>query len=314
MPEQVNYQAAAMAALQSEAPAVLAPEATAAPAAPAPVEAAPAQPEAPKAPVAPTEDVPAGAPDAVKKSFEKLAAKNAEIRAREEKLRGLEAIASKFNENSIQALIKAAQASDPVSALGALGFTHADYVQSMTMGRPQQAQPQAPKAQQPDDVVAVLQQQVQQLQQRLDGEAASKGRARALERMEAVAKTGKYEFASAVEGATEKALAVFEDYIAKNGAPAPAEVEGLFDAALKHVDEQLRVEAQRWEKVLTARQKPATTQVGQTAPALQSSSPGQRTLSNNLASAAPALPAQAAKTKGDYHLAALEILKRGVTQ
>jgi len=301
-----QHQAAALALLNAapqpptEAPAE-------APAAAAPAEAAPAPSEPAKAPPAPPSDVPEGAPDAVKKSFEKLAVKNAEIRAREEKLKGLEAIASKFNENSIQALIKAAQAGDAVSALGALGFTHADYAQQMANGRPQPQQP--PK--QPSDVVSVLQQQVQQLQQRLDGEATSRGRARAVERVAEVAKTGNYEFASAVEGATEKALVVFEDFIAKNGAPDPKEVDGLFDAALKHVDEQLRVEAQRWEKVLTARQKPVTTQVGQQAPAPTSNGTGQRTLSNNLASAAPVQSDAAPKTSKDYQLLALEILKRG---
>jgi hypothetical protein len=246
----------------------------------------------------------------VRKSFEKLAAKNAEIRAREDKLKGLEAIASKFNENSIQALIKAAQAGDPVSALGALGFTHAEYAQAMSMGRPQQPQQrEQPKG--PQDVVSALQQQVQQLQQRLDGEATSRGRARAMERLGEVAKTGKYEFAAAVDGATEKALAVFEDYIAKNGAPDPKEVDGLFDAALKHVDEQLQAEAQRWEKVLTARQKTATTQVGQPAPAPQSASTGQKTLSNTLSSAAPAVQAPQPKTSRDYQLMAIEVMKRG---
>lgn len=285
--------------MPSEAPR---PVAAAAPAAPeAPV--APAAPEAPAAPAAPAAPTPPA--DSAAKSFEKLAQRSAEIRAREDRLKPLEALATRLDAKKLEALAEAAKGSDPVAALAALGFSHDDYVK-----RAAAPVPAAPAA--IDPTIAQLQEQVAALRAQSVESAAAQGRAKVSAQMANMAKAGKFQYLGDVEGATDRAMAVLEDYVTKNGPPSADEVDVLMEMSLKYVDEQLAAEAARWDRVLTARKKAGT--VPEVAPPAQApSAPSSlRTLSNQLSSPAPAQAGTQPKTAQDYRLAALEALKSAV--
>lgn len=282
--------------MPSEAPRPVAPAAPAAPEAPA----APAAPEAPAAPAAPPPPA-----DSAAKSFEKLAQRSAEIRAREDRLKPLEALATRLDAKKLEALAEAAKGSDPVAALAALGFSHDDYVK-----RASAPVPAAPAA--VDPTIAQLQEQVAALRAQSVESAAAQGRAKVAAQMADMAKAGKFQYLGDVEGATDRAMAVLEDYVTKNGPPAADEVDVLMEMSLKYVDEQLAAEASRWERVLTSRKKVGT--VPEVAPPAQApSAPSSlRTLSNQLSSPAPAQAGTQPKTAQDYRLAALEALKSAV--
>lgn len=292
-----NYQAAALAALQggtpapAESPAAPPAEAPAAP--PAETPAAPAPAVDAKLAEAPAETPP---PDSIKKSFERLAKQNAELREREAKIKAYEEAVGGFDPRVLSAIAQAAKAGDAAAVLQTLGL------------RAPEVQPDPGKG---DPVVARLQQELLALKTRIETDSYERGRQRMLERVSNVAKVGKFTMASVVDDAPQRALAFIEDFVRKNGAPAPDEVDGIIESALKAVDEDLGSEAKKWEAYLTKVRGSGTSQDNR-APAPPAPAPAQpsRTITNTLQAPAPARPATEPKTPADYRAEALEVLQR----
>lgn len=289
-----SYQTAALAALQGGTPA----PAEAAP--PAPAEAAPAAPPeaAPAAPAdaKPPEGAEPPVPDSIKKSFERLAKQNAELREREAKIKAYEEAVGGFDPRVLSTLAQAAKSGDAMAVLQTLGLKPPEVQQDPGKG---------------DPVVARLQQELLALKTRIETDSYARGRERMLARVADVAKAGKFTMASVVDDAPQRALAFIEDFVRKNGAPAPDEVDGVIESALKAVDEDLSSEAKRWEAYLTKVRGSGTTQDNR-APAPPAPAPAQpsRTITNNLQAPAPARPTTEPKTPADYRAEALEVLKR----
>lgn len=305
MPSDANsYQVAALAALQGSAPAPAsapAPTATeAALQAPAANEAQPQTTQADAKPPEPAKTDEPPVPDSIKKSFERLAKQNAELREREAKIKAYEEAVGGFDPRVLSTLAQAAKSGDALAVLQTLGL------------KPPEPQVDPSKG---DPVVARLQQELLALKTRIETDSYARGRERMLARVADVAKTGKFTMAGVVDDAPQRALAFIEDFVKKNGAPAPDEVDGIIESALKAVDEDLSNEAKRWESYLTKVRGSGTTHDNR-APAPPAPAPAQpsRTITNNLQAPAPAVPRAEPKTAADYRAEALEVLKRAANQ
>lgn len=277
-----------------------------APVAPAPVETP--KPPAEAKPVEgenPTEEkLPEGASDNMKKTFERMAKQSAELRTREEKVRTLEIISSRFDQNSLNALIKAAQADDPVSALASMGWTPADFQAAMQGKAPKKVEPEAPPV---DERYSRLEKELETLKGTLQQRQMAEGRSRVLGTLEQLAKAPehKFEFLDGDERATSEALSIVEDFVTKNGPPPANEVNDLFLAALRVVDGNRKAEAEVWEKRLTAKGR-----VGKVAPQEPPVQPApvqseprivsHNTITNTMNSPAPAGRPPPKKGPADY--------------
>lgn len=188
--------------------------------------------------------------DSLKKSFEKLAKGNAELRAQEARLKPLLAMADRLDPNSLSAIARAVQSGDPVSALAALGYSHHDYARAVANGR------QAPReeAAEPDQSeMSPAEQRIARLEQQLADMSIEKGRAAA---MKDIAQLGtdpaKFKFvARAGAEAHEKALMKLEDYFSRTGKMPAESRQESYTLALEAVEADYKKEATKWQRLLT---------------------------------------------------------------
>ena len=294
----------AVAKTAPKAPAAVTPAPEAPP--PAPAEAAPAEPPAPVEEKKP--EVPAEAPDGVKKSFERLAKETAALREAQARVKHLEVIGQRFSTGSIQALVKAAEAGDPVAAMEALGITPDVYEAAVAGRKPTKAPAKEQGGDDPRDAkIAELEAKLNGLSGTVQQRAVQEGRAAAMSQIKNIAAKGQFEFVSDDADAPAEALAIVEDFVRKNGVIPREELDGVFEAALKVVDDQRKAAASVWEQRLTKKGRlgtlPPNGAPASPPPAVSEQARPSRTLTNSVA--APSRPATTPKTAEDYQAAAI---------
>lgn len=249
--------------------------------------------------------------DSIRKSFEKLASSSAELRAEKERLKPYLELADKLDPNSLSAVARAVKSGDPVSALAALGFSHADYAESVANGRQPLRREQTQESQQEQSPAEA---RIARLEAQLSAMTVEKGRNEALGSIAKMA--DKFELVSKFGSeAHSKALNIVEDYYVKHGV-LPAETKDeSYKMALELVESDLKKEADRWKRVLTIPEtsnKSTTTEAAVQSPPAGSSQRSTKTLTSS-ASTAPtvaAAPEAEPKTAEDYQrLAARELEK-----
>lgn len=252
--------------------------------------------------------------DSMKRSFEKLARANAQNRADEEKIKVYKETAKHLDPRQLQKLVDAMGSRDPVSLLAAAGFSHTEYSDAVVQGRKPATPVEKPKSE-----VELLKAELASVKARLQNDDIQAGRQRTLKQLDEIAKADTaLEYVTSVEGGTQRALDVLEDYVRRNGPPLDAdgkldqeELKELYSLSLRHVDEQFKAEAEKWEKVLTKRRPASSMPVEPVEPVRATSERAAgRTLSNALSSPAPVRAGKPQpRTDEDYIASAMQALR-----
>lgn len=268
-----------------EKPVAAAPEAKSEPPATAP---APEKPTEAKA-EAKTEEIPA---------ITKIAAKQAAFRKEVEEYKPY-----------LEALKRAKAERDPVAALQALGFTHAQYAERVLDLEPK---PDAPDAK-PETKTRGVDPEIEELRafkKQYEAERAQVSRQQALQGIEATIKKAgdKFKHLSALER-WDSVEQVIINYHSQNGALPGDTFEESVMLAAEVVEGALKQEAQKWAKLyggLTSGSSPASVNV-QKAPEPQPSTGAEtaRTLTNSNTTA-PAAVRPVPKTRQEIIAAILE--------
>lgn len=236
------------------------------------------------------EDAPS---DSLKRSFEKLAKGNAELRAKEERLKPLLAMVDRMDPNSLSAVARAVQANDPVSALAALGFSHHDYARTVANGR---APAREEQEEQDTGELSPSEQRIARLEQQLAEMNIEKGRSKAMKAIsELAADPAKFKFVTrAGAEAHEKALAKLEDYFAKTGKMPAEDRQESYLLALESVEADFKKEATKWQRLLTDEKSTnivaPDTGATELQPRAASSEKAKSTLTNSTATAPQTAP------------------------
>lgn len=314
-PSAESYQTSAMAALKT-APG--APNASTAPIVATPPVAAQAPAESitePEAPEAPKAEPPKVGSDSIKASFERLAKEKSEIRQLKESLRDVEAVSKIFRPEQLRSLAQAAASRDPVAILSAMGFSHADYANAVvtrTQAPPRPGEKKVEPVEEESDDIAVLRRELDEIKAEKQRERIARGRASTVEKLQALAKSGKFELVSEFPDAPHEALAVLEEYVQSTGVvPQGKELEELYDLSLQYVEGRLKEEQARWQGVLTKRNS-APTVPGNEAPEPPRaiSVPAAGMTLTNAVTPSGGRPAGTLKNDEDFQAAALEVLRK----
>lgn len=308
-----DYQAAAIAAMQS-------PQASGAP--PARAEAPPSLDESKLVVEPPKEAAKADTKanesaqipkevksDSIRKSFETLAREKAEVRAERERFRRLEGIEKELGPQGIHELLAAKARGDTAGVLKALGIRPGD-VQYQAAEEKIESIKNPPVV---DPRFDALQKELAELRAERQAEKYSTGRKSTLERTANLAKAPEFELISDEPAAHDEALKMVEDYIkAHNEMPAETPEESL-KLALAAVNEKYLEEAAKWEKRLTKVKRPdkvvaVTESPVQSTPA-ESEVGKSRTLTNSLSSSTPPSSNSSPQSDEDYHRLAIAAMK-----
>jgi len=190
-----------------------------------------------------------------------------------------------FSPQEAQRLAQARASGNPVAALAALGFTHAQYTQAL-LGQPDEPSEPAKEAPKTDSELAQLRQELQALKAERDAEKTQTARQQALGQMkQLLSADAKFKHLNGLEN-YEAVERVLIDYHSQHGTLPGATFEESIKLAAEVVEAQLAKEAEKWSKVLTVSQNPAPLS-GQKAPESRPSSGTAipRTLTNAAATA-----------------------------
>lgn len=257
---------------------------------------APAQAEV-KAPIAeakpPAEELPA---------LLRIAKERDAFRKEQEQVKPYLELLKAFPAHNAQAVAKAVQMGDPVGAMTALGFTHAQYNAALlgVKGR-QEAPPEEKPSGNPD--IDSLKQEIQALRQEREAEKVAASRTGVMSQMKDILKDSpKFEHINKLEDFDGVEKVLIEYHRQHGELPGTTFAESV-QLAAEHYESQLRKEAQRWAKVLTPGTVPAS--VPSKATEAPRGHEQARTLTN-ANTTAPAAPRASPKTREEVIQAILE--------
>lgn len=248
------------------------------PPAPAPAAAKPAEP-APAAPPPPANEPPA---------LLKIAQEKAELRRMQEAVKPYAEVAKGLTPQQLMQLSRAVTSGDPVGALSALGFSHAQYTQKLVGAEPV-AKEEAPKSS--DPVVETLKQEVERLRAEREAEKMQVTRQQTLQQMQSALKDDpKFRYINGL-GDYEGVERVLINYYQQAGSLPGATFEESVKLAAEMYEADLQKQAERWSKVnqgLTpsASSAPVPPQRAPESPSAGTVSPRTLTNSNTTAPAA----------------------------
>lgn len=150
----------------------------------------------------------------------KIAKERQELLALKEQNKRYQDIINKFDEKSLDALVKAAQTKDEKEALKALGFQV----------------PDAP----PVDPLVPVKQELDQIKSQLNQERQEK--ARLVLNNTLKVKLDKYQYAKNSDDALDRAYSRIEKYVQTNGLPKEDELDSLFDSVLDQTNQEIENE------------------------------------------------------------------------
>jgi hypothetical protein len=180
-------------------------------------------------------------------------AKDKDALRKSEELRELETakpvlgILKNYDARKLEAIVRAAQAGDPVGILTAAGMTHAQYTARL-LGTPD---PKPEAAAEPESEVAQLRAKLEAFEAGAKNKEFTDLRQQGLSKMSEILK-GDPNFSAVNEvGSAEGVEAVILAHIKEHGKPPGETFEESVRLAAEVVEYNLRKEAERWRKVLT---------------------------------------------------------------
>ena len=238
----------------------------------------------------PKEEAPPAAPE---KSWEKLMQEKADLRKQQEALKNNPQLAlnAAMDPGSVQALLRAKQAGDPMGVLTALGFTYGDVARRILETEPGNTPP--PPKEAPKEVPkGVLPPELEQEIVQMRAYVAQQQRKEILGRVKEVLPADKFKLISSMNQ-HEGVLQFVQDFHTRTGELPGNTFEESITTAAEALERKLSQEAEKWRKVLTPAQAAAIVQPeAQREP--QSSgpvtSPASKTLTNGVAAPAPTKP------------------------
>lgn len=250
--------------------------------------------------VKPAESTPAPAPEAPKEAAKetpkeaskeedipaiaKIAKKQAEFRKEVEQYKPVLEILNKARNKQIT----------PADALAALGYTHNEYVDSVIgMAAKQKGvevneEKEKPAGENPD--IRSLREEIQRLKSERDAEKAQTARQQALQGIESAVKKAGDKYRHVAElGEYEAVERVIIQHYNETGELPGENFEQSIALAAEVVENQLKTQAAKWQKVLTTSQPPAnvsTQKAPESPPSAGNDAPRALTNSNTTAPAA----------------------------
>lgn len=218
----------------------------------------------------------------------KIAQQQAELRKLQEQVQPYAEVAKGLTPQQLMQLSRAVTSGDPVSALSALGFSHAQYTQKLVGAEPvTKEEPQKPS----DPVVETLKQEVERLKAERDAEKFQSTRQQSLQQMQSTLKDDpKFKYINGL-GDYEGVERVLINYHQQTGSLPGATFEESVKLAAEMYEADLQKQAERWNKVnqgLTpsASSAPVPPQRAPESPSAGTVSPRTLTNSNTTAPAA----------------------------
>lgn len=232
-------------------------------------------------------------------NFEKLVAKQQEFRKETEASKpGIE-LANTLGVQNAQALAKALVTRNPLDALAAIGFSYKDVADAVIgkgggekkpVPKPGEA---PPKPEQPQEVN--LPPQVQEMLREHQQMKAERQRQSVEAEIKKVVteNAGKLKLVSGLDAVGE-VTNVLEEMYARGGFPQGSTPQEIIRIAAEEAETRLARQKERWSKVLTPAEKPATVPPKATeTPKQPAQDGGGQTLTNDLAAAAGSPPSTA---------------------
>lgn len=218
----------------------------------------------------------------------KIAQQQAELRKLKEQVQPYAEVAKGLTPQQLMQLSRAVTSGDPVSALSALGFSHAQYTQKLVGAEPvTKEEPQKSS----DPVVETLKQEVERLKAERDAEKFQSTRQQSLQQMQSTLKDDpKFKYINGL-GDYEGVERVLINYHQQTGSLPGATFEESVKLAAEMYEADLQKQAERWNKVnqgLTpsASSAPVPPQRAPESPSAGTVSPRTLTNSNTTAPAA----------------------------
>lgn len=263
------------------------------------------KPEA-KAPEAPPAPAPVSETKQEPPALAKIARQMAEFRKEREQAEPYMNALKVLPPDRVTVLAKALSSRDPVSALTALGFSHAEYTNRLLDGVPtapaQETKPDAKTAALPPELAKEFE-ELRAFKQRLEAEDAQKQQATLTDGVGKLIKANpKFKYLSNMENYTD-VLNIIGKFHADTGRlPGDTFDESVLMAA-EHVEAQLAAQAEKWRKVLTPAEAAAKVEESRApeSPATGTETPRSLTNANT---SAPAAVRPVPKTR-DERIAAL---------
>lgn len=257
---------------------------------------APAVPPAAKTtPEKPVEPPPAQKSE-LEVSFEKLVAKQQELRKEAEVAKpGIE-LANTIGVQNAQALAKAIVSKNPLDALAAIGFSYTD-VANAVIGKGGEKKPAAPQKppeqEQPKNGVPVRDPEVEaMLREHRAQKARQEQQAVESKIRELVKANPKLELVNKLDAGTGEVVRVIEEMFVRGGGKFPTStIEETIRIAAEEAESRLLRQKEQWSKVLTVGEKAATvspTTATETPKPAQDG--GGKTLTNSLSAPAGSAP------------------------
>lgn len=198
-----------------------------------------------------------------------------------------------FSPQEAQRLAAARASGDPVAALAALGFTHTQYNAAVAGVKKPEA---APANESANPEFESVRQELAALKAERENEKIQSSRQQFLSHTESLLKDDpKFAHLSAL-GEWSSVESAILNHIQEFGAPPGETLDESIKLAAELVEHKLKKEAERWQKVLTTFQKPASTEVQKAPESPRPGSESPRTLTNANTSA-PAEPRAVLKTR-----------------
>jgi len=203
-------------------------------------------------------------------------------------------------------LARAKQMGDPVAALNALGFTHAQYTARLLGASPDEGQPQAKQEQpQQNPEVMTLKQRLEALERERESERIQVNRQQALTQMQHLLKNHpKFHHINGLGDYTGVERVILQ-YINENGRPPGDTFEESVRLAAELYEYDLKQQAAKWSKVLTPAQASAQTQQQKAPESPSAGTVTPRTLTNAI-STDPGAPRTVPKTRQELIAAFIE--------
>ncbi len=250
--------------------------------------------EPPKPPEPAKEDLPA---------LLRIAKEKDAVRKAREEIAPHASMLKRFTPQQLQRLADAAASENPVAALAALGFTHSQYNAAVAGLKKTEEQPETSA---PAPEVLTLKQELEALKQEREQEKLQASRQQFLAHTEKLLKDNpKFTHLSTL-GEWQSVERVILQHIEETGTPPGETLDETVLLAAEVVEHRLKKEAERWRKVLTGFQTPASTQPPKASESPQTGSETPRTLTNANTSA-PAAVRAAPKTRAEI----LDMIARG---
>lgn len=271
-------------------------------AAPKPAEAQPAATPSPSEPTKAEQPKGEEAPQLLK-----IAQERAALRREKEQVAPYLDAFKVFSPQEAQRLAQARAAGNPVAALAALGFTHAQYTQALLGEKSEPAQEtQTEQPSQENSKLSQLEAELRALKAERENERVQTNRQQALSKMkEVLSADGKFKHVNGLENyaAVESVLTA---YWAEHREMPGATFEESVRMAAEVVEANLAKEAEKWSKVLTVSQNPAPMSAQKAPESQPSTGTATPRMLTNAVATAPAEVKTAPKTRQELINAFIE--------